>query len=97
MEEVVYYNYLYDLYESLLTQKQRDYFQDYYFHNLSFSEMAENYHISRNAAFKQVHNVVEKLKEYEDKLSLYKKKKLLLEISQNISDSEIQKQLQNLI
>ena len=42
MEDVVYYNNLYDLYGELLTDKQREYFEDYYFNNLSFSEMAEN-------------------------------------------------------
>ena len=60
MEEVLYFNELYDLYSGLLTQKQRDYFEDYYFNNLSFSEMAENYHVSRNAIFKQIHIVTSK-------------------------------------
>ena len=61
MEDVVYYNELYDLYGELLTDKQRKYFEDYYFHNLSFSEMAENYNVSRNAAFKQIHIVLDRL------------------------------------
>ena len=52
MEEVLYFNELYDLYSGLLTDKQREYFEDYYFNNLSFSEMAENYDVSRNAIFK---------------------------------------------
>ena len=43
MDEVVYYNSLYDLYGCLLTEKQREYFEDYYFHNMSFSEMADDY------------------------------------------------------
>ena len=34
---------LYDIYGSLLTEKQRAYFEDYYFLDLSLSEMAENY------------------------------------------------------
>jgi len=33
----------YDLYGELLTEKQQKYFQDYYFSNLSYSEMAEKY------------------------------------------------------
>ena len=74
MEEVLYFNELYDLYSGLLTQKQRDYFEDYYFNNLSFSEMAENYHVSRNAIFKQIHIVTSKLKEYEEILKLLEKK-----------------------
>ena len=33
MEEYVYYNELYDLYGDLLTDKQKKYFEDYYFSN----------------------------------------------------------------
>ena len=75
MEDIVYYNELYDLYGELLTDKQRKYFEDYYFHNLSFSEMAENYNVSRNAAFKQIHIVLDKLEEYERILQLKKKRR----------------------
>ena len=80
MEEVIYYNNLYDLYGDLLTDKQRQYFEDYYFNNLSFSEMAENYDVSRNAVFKQIHIVTDKLEEYEKKLKLFEKKEKLLQI-----------------
>ena len=82
MNEVVYYNNLYDLYGELLTDKQRQYFEDYYFNNLSFSEMAEDYDVSRNATFKQVHIVIEKLDEYESKLKLYEKKNKILDIEE---------------
>lgn len=97
MDEVVYYNDLYDLYERLLTDKQKKYFEDYYFHNLSFAEMANNYGISRNAAFKQVHIVTDKLREYEEKIGLYKKKKILFELSSKVNDESIREQLENLI
>lgn len=96
MEEVIYYNNLYDLYSSLLTDKQKQYFEDYYFQNLSFSEMAENYQVSRNAVFKQIHITVQKLEEFEDKLHLLKKKNQLLEISKSISDSSIAEVLENM-
>ena len=75
MDELVYYNDLYDLYKNLLTDKQREYFEDYYFNNLSLSEISENYDISRNAVSKQLSTIREKLDEYEEKLSLFEKKK----------------------
>ena len=96
MDNVIYYNSLYDLYGCLLTDKQRQYFEEYYFHNLSFAEMAENYEISRNAVFKQVHNVLIKLDEYEEKLGLFEKKQKLEEIILKIDDSSISEQLENL-
>ena len=97
MEDVVYFNELYDLYGDLLTDKQREYFEDYYFNNLSFSEMAENYDVSRNAIFKQLHITTDKLKEYEEKLQLLKKKKELEEIISLVSDSKLKEKLENLL
>ena len=97
MEDIIYYNELYDLYGSLLTEKQKEYFEDYYFSNLSYSEMAENYDVSRNATFKQVHIVVEKLEEYEEKLGLYAKKKKLLEIASKVENSDVKELLENLL
>ena len=83
MEDVVYYNELYDLYGGLLTMKQREYFEDYYFNNLSFSEMADNYNVSRNAVFKQIHIVVDKLIEYEKILKLMEKRNKIFKIVEN--------------
>ena len=91
-----YFNELYDLYNGLLTDKQREYFEDYYFNNLSFSEMAENYDVSRNAIFKQLHITTDKLKEYEEKLELLKKKKKLEEIASLISDNKLKEEIENL-
>ena len=42
MEDVFYYNELYDLYNSLLTDKQKEYYEGYYFNDLSLSEMVND-------------------------------------------------------
>ena len=96
MEEVLYFNELYDLYGELLTEKQRQYFEDYYFNNLSFSEMAENYQVSRNAIFKQIHIVTDKLVEYEATLKLLEKKNKIEKIIEDISDNELKEKLEEL-
>lgn len=64
---------LYDLYGSLLTEKQKNYFEDYYFMDLSISEIAENYGISRNGVFDQLKRVNLLLEDYESKLNLNQK------------------------
>lgn len=46
----------YDLYASLLTEKQRLYFEDYYFMDYSLSEIADNYNVSRNAIYDLIKN-----------------------------------------
>ena len=61
MDELVYYNELFDYYGELLTEKQKEYFKFYYFDNLSLSEIAEENNISRNAVSKTLKEVKEKL------------------------------------
>ena len=61
---------LYEYYKNLLTDKQREYFEDYYFENLTLAEISENDQISRNAVHKQIKEVEEKLYDYENKLHL---------------------------
>lgn len=96
MEEFIYYNELYDLYGKLLTDKQQEYFENYYFNNLSLSEMAENYGISRNAIHKQLKIVIDKLNDYEDKLGLNKKLKALDSIIKEIKDEKISKSIEEI-
>ncbi len=96
MEELLYYNELYDLYKNLLTDKQRKYFEDYYFNNLSYSEMALNFKVSRNAVCKQLHSTLEKLKEYEEKLKLLEKRDKILLIKDKIKDKDISRELENI-
>lgn len=64
---------LYDIYGSLLTDKQRDYFESYYFDDLSISEIASNFEVSRNAVFDQIKRVNLILIEYEEKLRIVHK------------------------
>lgn len=64
---------LYDYYGELLSDKQQLYFEEYYFNNLSLTEISENYDISRNAVHKCIQGVVSKLYDFEDKLHLYSK------------------------
>lgn len=93
MEEVIYLNELYDFYGSLLTDKQRDYFENYYFNNLSLGEMAENYDVSRNAIHKQLKIVEERLKYYEENLELLEKSKKAEELVQKISDEKLRNEI----
>ena len=66
---------LYDYYKDLFNMKQQEYFEEYYFNNLSLSEISENMGISRNAIHKSIKLIEEKLLFYEDKLKLYNKSK----------------------
>lgn len=97
MEEYIYYNNLYDCYYKLLTDKQKNYFEDYYFSNLSLGEIANTYNVSRNAVYKQIQITIKKLVEYEEKLCLYKKKEHLLETINNLNDKNLKEKLKKLL
>ena len=77
---------LYDYYGELLNEKQREYFELYYFDNLSLGEISENLDVSRNAVHKTIKLVVDKLLFYEDKLKVYYKSNKLLKILNDIND-----------
>ncbi len=81
---------LFDFYQVLLTSKQKEYFIDYYFDNLSLQEIAENNQISRNAIHKQLKEVEEKLFDLENKLKLLQK---TAKIEKMIKDNEVKKQV----
>ena len=97
MEKLVYLNNLYDLYGILLTEKQQTYFEEYYFNNLSYGEISEKYNISRNACFKQLKIIKDKLFDYEKKLKLYYKKEKINAIINMIDDKKIKEKLENLL
>ena len=97
MEKRDYLIILYDLYGELLNDKQKQYFEEYYFNNLSLGEISENLNISRNAIHKVLQSVEEKLQFYEEKLKLYKKSKIIYDIIEKESSQEIKKILKEMI
>ena len=96
MEDKFYIIDLYDYYSELLTDKQRKYFEDYYFNNLTLSEIAENNNISRNAIHKQLKEVVNKIMIYEEKLKLYNKRIKIVQIIEKL-DKKIKEEIEELI
>lgn len=88
---------LYDYYGELLSEIQKKYFEEYYFDNLSLSEISENDGKSRNAIHKCIKAGCSKLYEYEEKLGLYEKSKKLEKIIDKIDNDEIRKILKELL
>ena len=59
---------LYDCYGALLSPRQQELFEGYYNEDLSLSELAEGFGISRQAALQAIHTAEHKLRETEEKL-----------------------------
>lgn len=79
---------LYDIYKNLLTEKQRKYFEEYYFLDLSLSEVSLNYDVSKAAVFDQVKKIENNLEEYESNLHLLEKEMKLEELLSHYDDSD---------
>lgn len=73
LEKTLRLNYLYDFYQSLLTERQREYMQMYYFDDFSLVEIAEVAEVSRQAVYDNLKRTESILESYEKKLSLYSK------------------------
>lgn len=91
---------VYDLYQALLTDKQKEYFESYYFDNYSITEISENLKVSRNAVHDQLKKTVNKLNDFETKLGLRKSGKeksiIIKKILEVSKDEEVNKLLTEL-
>lgn len=88
---------LYDYYGELLSEDNKQYFEDYYFDNLSLAEIAENTNVSRNNVHKHIKSTEEKLMFYEEKLKLYEKEKLIKEKINKITDNRLRKEVEKIL
>ena len=100
MNKFEYINELLPFYEELLTDRQREIVQYYYYEDLSLSEISEILKISRNAVYDTLKKVEKSLEEYEAKLRLsadYQQRMLLYQKLKDSSDAEVNKIADELI
>lgn len=86
LEKTTRVNLLYDFYKNLLTEKQRDYMELYYQDDLSLSEIAEQYQVSRQAVFENIKRAEQLLEQYEASLQLLVKHEQRTDIFNQLSD-----------
>ncbi|MGI6710631.1 MAG: YlxM family DNA-binding protein [Bacilli bacterium] len=92
LEKKERYTILFDFYEKLLTEKQREYFISYYFDDLSLAEIASIKEVSRNAVFDGLKKICELLDYYEENLKLafkFEKINNLIKKYQNSENKEV--------
>ena len=73
MEKIVEQTLLYDFYGELLNEHQKNIYEDVVFNDLSLSEVADEYGISRQGVFDLIKRVNKSLSDYENKLHLVDK------------------------
>lgn len=88
---------LYEIYKELLTDNQKECFENYYFEDLSLSEISENMGVSRAYVSKTVNIVVSKLEFFENNLEVYKTKEKIREIFKKENDKNLKNELEKLL
>ena len=88
-------NLLMDLYEDLLTEKQREYLDLYYHEDLSLSEISLIKNVSKNAVFDNLKKACLHLENYEEKLNLLEKHQKRLEIIDDL-EKDIKEEHKNI-
>jgi len=104
MEKKVKISMLWEIYGKLLTEKQYQMIDDYYNNDLSLSEIAENYDITRQAVRDNIKKGENKLFELEEKLLIMKRmleqekqiQEILIELSK-ITDYSSDKKIEKVL
>lgn len=106
MEERLRQSLLYDFYGELLTEHQKSVFSAAIFDDMSYSELAEEFDCSRQAAFDLIRRINKKLEGYEERLGLLERftvaqgkmnelKASVIEMNDTLENSEIDKSIKN--
>lgn len=88
---------LFEIYSSLLSEKQKEYLEDHFENDLSLSEIAKNNNVSRQAVYDNIKRGIALLYDYEDKLKFYQIKKNIREELMNLKENYTKEKLEKII
>ena len=99
--EMVYLTLLFDYYGALLTDKQKQIFEDYYHDNLSLREIGERYQVSPQGVRDHLKRTEKLLYTYEEKLQVLATQtaleKKITALGQYIKTAEIDEKLKQIL
>ena len=96
MEKIVEQGLLYDFYGELLTEHQRQIYEAYVFENMSLSEIASDFNISRQGVHDLIKRCDKILQGYEEKLHLLQRFMSVKEKIQEIESITTQDEVRGL-
>ena len=88
---------LYEIYKGLLNEKEKSYFEYYYFEDYSLNEIADLYEVSKAYASKYLNQINNKIIKYEKTLNLNSKKSKLTEYVKEIDNKELRNKIEELL
>lgn len=89
VEEIITLNSYFDIYEALLTERQKEVFQYYYHDDLSYQEIADILNISRSGVYDILKRTKDLLIELENKLNFVLKYDKLLSDLRALKNPEV--------
>lgn len=93
MEEDFYFTELFEIYEGLLTENQRNAFYAHYCLDLSLAEIAESSGTGRQSVYETIKTVKTKLSEYENALKLRTKFARLKALANGAADKKLAEEI----
>ena len=94
MIEREYITNLYLIYKELLNEKERNYFEYYYFEDYRLGEIADLYEVSRSYTSKYLNQITSKLTKFEEILKINDRNKKIKELLNNIKDEKIKSKIE---
>lgn len=88
---------LLDLYQSLLTKKQKSIMEKRFLEDYSLSEIAEGLSISRSAVQDTIHKAMQKLEMFETNLKLLSNHQECIKIVEALENTELKDSQKNLL
>ena len=85
---------LYEIYKKLLNDKEKNYFEYYFYEDYSLNEIAELYKVSKAYSYKYLNKVIDKLIKYENLLNINERNNKIREV---IKNSEIKNKIEELL
>ena len=97
MEKNFYYAEIFEIYKSLLTEKQKEVFEMHFLLDFSLSEISEEKGISRQNVNDAIKGAKKKLDELETLLKLKQKHDALKELEKNVDDKKTAEEIKRII
>ena len=96
MEKREYLLTLYEIYNKLLNDKEKEYFELYYYEDLSLQEIADNNEVSKAYVGKYINSIEKKIIDYENLLNINEKNNKIKYLIKDL-DNELKSKLMELL
>lgn len=97
MKDREYIENIYEIYKGLLTDREQDYFENYYFEDYNLQEIADNNKVSKSYVGKYINGIEEKLNNYEEILKIYDKTNKIRNAIKYTDDLEVKVKIEEII